>query len=433
MNSRRMFLKSPMVPIAAVGAYAATKALAASNSQQMLVVGPGGNFDTVAEAIESIADNNRNTPYLIKVLPGIYPLAWKVKEWITVEGSGPLSTIFEGDSNDSIQVAGSNIHLQNFGVRFTGSDHSQAAIRRKGFATAVYLNNIHIEHFGPGAAISNRGHDTRLTWWLNALKIRTEGTGLDIASHTYCDNLKIFMFGTNSGHDHIGCRVADSRSRIYLNNCRIGTGYGYGYDGEIVKNEVHGDNHVVAIWLPANSDKTRVEVHGLESFIRNESSSNPFVNINVIRIESGWVRAFGCFGQAESPGLWDLSSSLFQSSPGKVEQYACRFTDATGNSFGSSIEGVRTFSAINDGYVFDKFEAGLHRLIGGDGSFELKLRPGNGIMPGEKHTFKKIDSVGQVAINPNGNTLEGRSENIVLTASYDTLKIIWDGDEWLRF
>ena len=427
MSSRRSFIKSALLPVAG-SALLAGEAIGAGCPCNILEIGPGGDFSSVATALNSITDNAIDNPYLLRVLPGVYSLNWAPKSWTTIQGSGPLSTIFVGSNWDAIAIGQSDVHLKDFGIRFSGSIEGHAAIRRSGVASGVYLSGIHIEHTGHGAAIKNRGGDTKLTWWLRDLKIRTEGIGLDLGALTYCDDTKIILFGANSGHPHVGCRVTGNAVRIYLNQCRIGSGYAFDYRGGFITNDISGDDDVIGLWIPPGYNNSRVEIHGLESFCRNEDTLNYSVNVNVLRVESGWARAFGCFGQAETPADWSIGSSIYQAGPGKIEQYGCRFSGITGRTFGSSTMGVQTFTVADDGYAFDKFEGGLHRLDASGGPFQLRLR----VNLGEMHIFKKIDSVNPVTIDLNGATLEGNPVNVVLTNAYEKLSIVWDGTEWVR-
>ena len=438
MSTRRSFIKSSLLPVA--GSVVLVNAACSNNSNQdqsviatsspsnLLNIGPGGDFDDVAGALNSITDNSIDNPYLLRVLPGVYSLNWSPKSWTTIEGSGPLATIFVGSGWDSINIGESDVHLKDFGIRFTGSDEGHVAIHRSGAASGVHLSGIHIEHSGHGAAIRNSGGDPKLTWWLRDLKIRTEGIGLDIGAVTYCDDIKIMLYGTNSGHSHVGCRITGNSTRTYLNQCRIGTGYAYDYRDGFITNEVSGDDDVLGLWIPAGYQDSHVEIHGMESFCRNEDTVSHSVNVNVLRIETSWVRAYGCFGQAETPADWSIGSSIYQSGQGKIEQYGCRFSGITGRTFGSTTVGIQTFTFADDGYMFDKFEGGLHRLNASDGPFMLRLRAN----PGEMHIFKKIDGVNQVTIDLNGATLDGNPANVVLMDAYEKLSIVWNGTEWVR-
>ena len=414
-------------PVAA-NAFLSTSAQASVAVGTRIIVGPGGDFGNVADAINSITDNSESKPYLILVMPGIYSANWSTKEWVSVQGSGPLATIFQGSNWGGIKIAQPNVSLSNFGIRFTSTTQDHSAIRRTGLTSSINLSDIHIEVSGPGAAIANRGGATHQTWWLRDIKIRSEGIGLDLAGHTYCDNLKIFLFGVSSGHPHVGCRVTGNSVRIYLNNCRLGTGYGWEYKGGWVPNDVSGDDDLIGIWIPAGYSAARVEIHGLESFCRNDSVSNPSVNVNVIRAETGWVRAFGCFGQAES---W-VGKTLFQSGEGMIEQYACRFSGIQGDSFGSDTIGVQTFTYLDDGYQFQKFECGLHLLDATSGAFTLILEPPAYAVPGEVHIFKKVDGLNPVTVGLGGATLEGDSNDYVLSQEHEGLKIVWSGAEWVK-
>jgi len=365
-------------------------------------------------------------------MPGVYSLNWKTKDWVTVVGSGPMATIFEGAGWNRISVAGSNVHLSNFGVRYTGLSAGNAAILRSGRSSGVLLENIHIDHSGDGAAVRNAGGETFLTWWLKDLRVRTEGVGLHVGGHTYCDDLKVLLYGDHSGHAHVGCLVEGQSVRIYLNNCRIGTGYWNDYaDGAYIQNKVRGSDDVLGVWLPPGN-VAKVEIHGLESFCRNEDTSPLSVNVNVIRAESGWVRAYGCFGQAETPVDWAASRSLYQSGGGKIEQFACRFTKIKGESYGSEVLGVQTFTSADNGYRLSKYEGGVHKVNAANGSFTLLLPLPDYADPGVVHIFKKINSANSVTINLAGARLEGSYNSPVLRSAYSTLKITWDGKQWLR-
>jgi hypothetical protein len=432
MSQEMLSRRAIVAGMSVVAAAQVVSAAASSGTTNEIVVGPGCDFEQVATALASITGNSKDSPYVIRVMPGVYSLNWITKDWVTVVGSGPMATIFEGAGWNRISVAGSNIHLSNFGVRYTASNAGHAAIARSGLSSGVLLENIHIDHFGHGAAVRNAGGGSLLTWWLKDMRIRTEGVGLHVGAHTYCDNLKVLLNGNHSGHPHVGCLVEGQSVRIYLNNCRIGTGYWADYvEDAYIHNQVNGPDDVIGVWMPPGN-VARVEIHGLEAYCRNEDTSPQAVNVNVIRAESGWVRAFGCFGQAETPVDWAASKSLYQSGDGKIEQFACRFTRINGETFGSEVVGVQTFTNADDGYQFGKFEGGLHRLDASNGPFTLLLPNPVFADPGVVHMFKKINSQNSVTISLSGARLEGSFKRPILQAIYSTLKIMWDGNQWLR-
>ena len=433
-NNRRTFIKflPSQLALTAGGVALSSNYAIASGIQNVVTVGSGGDFAEVRDALNSILDNSSSNPYLIDVLPGVYSSNWTTKDWVTVAGRGPVTTIFEGSNWGGIKIASSNIQLRDFGIRFLGSQQGHGAIRRAGLSSYVSLSGLHIDHAGNGSSIKTSGGDNKQTWFIENCVIRSEGIGLDVGGHNYIDNTKVFLYGDNSGHAHIGCRATGNSFRIYLNNCRIGSGYGYGFNGSFIPNEISGDDDVIGVWLPSGYSGGRAEIHGLESFCRNDTTVNQSVRVNVLRIESGWVRAFGSFGQAETPIDWSIRQTVYQENDGKLEQYACRFTKTVGNTFGSEVQGVQTYTASNDGYTFDKFEGGLHRLDATDGSFTLYLRHPTFATPGVTHTFKKVSDANDVFLDLNGATLEDNPQTVVLSAKYDELKITWDGTEWIR-
>lgn len=433
-EDRRKFLMQAIgagVGVSLVGATSNAHGAGISNE---IVVGNGGDYLDVASALASITDASRTNPYVIRVLPGVYSSGFTTKSWVSIIGSGRTGTIFEGSNWQRITISGSNVTLSDFSVYHVGSNTNHTAIARSGLASEIILLNIDIDHTGPGRAIKNSQGDPKQTWWLSNLKIRSEGTALELGLQTYCDDLKILLHGEYSGQPHVGVKVIGNYSRVYLNNCRIGTGYWWGYDGNgFQANTVSGDDDVIGIWVPAGNSKCRIEVHGLESFCRNETTTNPNVKVSVIRLEDSWLRAFGCFGQAETPMDWALRRTLFQSQDAKIEQYACRFTNVEGDTTGVNILPTQTFTYLDNLYTFDKFEGGLHRVDTSGGDVELILRGhGAGEQPGESHFFKIIRGNNKLTLRLSaGNTLEGSTIDPVLQGLYASLKLIWDGEEWI--
>ena len=419
------------VGVGLVGAISNARGAGISNE---IVVGNGGDYPDVASALTSITDASRTNPYVIRVLPGVYSSNFKTISWVSIMGSGRTATIFEGSAWQNIKVAGSNVALSDFSVYHTGTNPSHAAILRSGTTSEVFLFDIDIDYTGPGRAIKNSQGDPKQTWWLNNLKIRSEATALEVGLQTYCDNLKILLHGSNSGHPHVGVKVIGNYCRVFLNNCRIGTGYWWGYDvNGFQANTVSGDDDVIGIWVPAGNAECRIEVHGLESFCRNETTTNPGVRVSVIRMEDSWLRAFGCFGQAETPMAWAIRQTVHQSQNGKIEQYACRFTNVEGNTTGVNIMPTQTFTYLDNFYSFDKFEGGLHRVDTSGGDVVLILRGhGSGEQPGETHFFKIIRGYNNLILRLSaGNTLEGSTIDPVIHGPYASIKLIWDGEEWI--
>jgi hypothetical protein len=433
-DDRRKFLVHAItggLGIGLVGAISHARGAGVSNE---IVVGNGGDYPDVASALATITDASRTNPYLIRVLPGVYNSNFTTKSWVSIVGSGRTATIFEGSVWQGIKVAGSSVTLSDFSVYHTGSNPNHTALARSGPASEIILFNIDIEQSGPGCAIRNAKGDTKLTWWLSNLKIRSEGTALELGLQTYCDNLKVLLHGNYSGQPHVGVKVIGNSCRVFLSNCRIGTGYWWGYDENgFQANTVSGDDDVIGIWVPAGNRNCKIEVHGLESFCRNETTTNPGVRVSVIRLEDSWLRAFGCFGQAENPMDWAICKTVHQSQNGKIEQYACRFTDVEGNTTGVDILPTQTFTYLDNFYTFNKFEGGLHRVDTSGGDVELVLHGHRlGEAPGETHFFKIIRGDNKLTLRLSaGNRLEGSTVDPVLQGLYASMKLIWDGEEWI--
>ena len=433
-DDRRKFLMHAITGGLGVGLVGAISSARGAGISNEIVVGSSGDYSDVASALASITDASRTNPYVIRVLPGVYSSRFTTKSWVSIVGSGRTATIFEGSVWQGIKVAGYNVTLSDFSVYHAGSNPNHAAIAKSGLASEIFLSNINIDYSGPGRAIKNSQGDPKLTWWLSNLKIRSEATALELGLTTYCDNLKVLLHGDNSGQPHVGVKVIGNYCRVFLNNCRIGTGYWWGYDENGFQyNTVSGEDDVIGIWVPAGNSNCRIEVHGLESFCRNETTTNPGVKVSVIRLEDSWLRAFGCFGQAETPMDWAIRKTVHQSGNGKIEQYACRFTDVEGNTTGVNILPTQTFTYQDNLYTFDKFEGGLHRIDTSGGDVELILRPhGSGEQPGETHFFKIIRGNNKLTLRLSfGNTLEGSTVDPVIQGLYSSIKLIWDGEEWI--
>lgn len=59
----------------------------------------GGDFTTITAALDSITDAAANSPYLIRVAPGVYEEQVTMKEYVSIEGAGEGITIIKGTSN----------------------------------------------------------------------------------------------------------------------------------------------------------------------------------------------------------------------------------------------------------------------------------------------------------------------------------------------
>lgn len=380
-----------------------------------------GYDETIQTVINSITDASVDMPYTIFIPPGVYDYTDQdlvMKEWVHLRGLGPEAKITTANWNNIIAI--SNSSISNLTIEYSGS--AQGGLTRETLIENFTIDRVNFNVFGSGAAI-NFGAGGSLRVWMNNVKIVTEGKGIYVNTYGcyYLRDVDIFLTGDNIGSPHIGIQI-NSGSRFYIWGSKIGTGYGY----PGISNDT--DQDVIGIYIPVtNINWPRIELHDLESFCRNEGAQEG-ANVNVIRVENGWVRCFGCFGQSETPPDWSIGSALYQSGDGIIETIGCRFSQCTGNVFGSLQRGVSQYTAADHNHVLDKFEGGLVLLDATDGDFTLKMRRDPTV--GDEYIFKKIDSTANVVtVFGNRNNIDGQA-SISLTSQYETLRIIGGHDEW---
>ena len=381
--------------------------------------------DTIQSVIDSIADASENMPYTILIPSGVYDCTGQdlvMKEWVHLRGFGPGATIIETANGNNI-IAISHSSINNLGIKYSGS--GEAAITKSGLIRDFVLNQVEFNIYGGNAAISFSSGGDFLVFMYN-VKIITEGKGLYIktAGCYYLHDVDIFLTGNNIGASHIGIQI-DGYSRFYIWGSKIGTGYGY--PGVI--NDT--DQDIIGLYVPVeNTSPTRIEVHDLESFCRNDGAQEG-VKVNVIRAEAGWFRCFGCFGQAETPPDWGRGKTLYQSGNGKIEVSGCRFSRYEGNIFGSPQRGVSQYTTADDQHALDKFEGGLILLDATDGAFTLKLP--YGVRSGDEYIFKKIDSSANVITIDGYNHMIDGQASVSLSSQYETVRIIGGATEWCTY
>ncbi len=411
-------------------------------AENLIVVGEGNLFIDINSALESIVDNSATNPYVIQIQPGIYS-SFTMKPYVDVIGSGINSTIIETTSSTPIIVA-SDASLQNLKVHFSGTGGGsgfQGAIQKRSNITDLVLSDleIHVDGItgaaGPrfGIYIVNGGH--QMTF--RNIKIKTESGGVHLSSGNYrfhgCD---IYMTGNSIGLPHYGI-YAQKAARIDWSGGRITTGYYY----PDISNDL--DQDVICIYIPAsNTYGCRVEAHDAEMYARNANASST-ARVNAVRAENGWVRLFGCLAQTELSNNINNNSSktVFGAfgtdneptqgvGAGKIEVHGSRISSQEGNTLSGQLIGVATY---NKNMNLEKWSGGLIRCDASYGAMTIKL-PWVGLNKpsGELHHFVKIDDTNNpVTINLYGASYQGSFANPVLGEKYESLKIIWDGTEWI--
>ena len=355
---RRNFLKKSSVPIMLAGTSTSTVAFAntseKNNASKIIIVGASANADysDLTTAVEQISDSSIDNPYLVKVEPGIFQLAklTKIPEFVHIEGSGANITSIRCEEWATLKVStGSSLsHLTISGnnVKTKGiiSPNAQRVINFKLSHVDIYLKG------GKSSAIAldNYNHVTHMD---NVLII-TDSIGMILQGFHYINSTNIFLSGVDTYTDYIGIFVP-GMCRLYLWNSKIGTGYGETNESGFAPNlEVIDPNSaVVGIFIPESNDQLpRLELHGVESFCRNEDMlyQPTSMGINCIRAENGWVRMFGCFTQSEVPLNPSLQVSIHQQGKGRVEVYGTRYSSLDGNLTSRGQKAVSNYSSPED-------------------------------------------------------------------------------------
>ncbi|MGR8931385.1 MAG: hypothetical protein ACU836_12140 [Gammaproteobacteria bacterium] len=442
LNKRNLF---KLATIGLASAAVSKNVLAQTTAfNNQIVVGPGGDYADIGDALASITDNGPFNPYQVIVLPGIYG-GFDTKEFVDVMGCGQKSTIIETGflRNQYIRV-GSNVTLSNMGIKYsgtTGSSYIRGAIEKlPGAVSELILHNLEFEIYNingvnaPKYAV-NFGGLVNLTAY--NLRIKTDAGGLRLAyGNSRWHGCDIYLTGKNVGVPHYGV-VLEHGNRFDWYCGRIGTGYYY--DSELED----PNQDVIGLYIPITNEigNCRAEIHNAEMFARNISPASG-VKVNAVRAENGWARLYGCYCQTEiTPDVFNNGSkSLFAASRtayqppnglgGIIEAYGCRVRSMEGYIIGGAgLQGYFQYSTADNGKTVQRYE-NLSLCDAGDGSFTLKLANDDPETSGVEHVFKKVDmSNNAVRIDGNGNHIDGMT-SVILTEPYQTVRVRRTADGW---
>src|SRR5262245_19866955 len=144
VSRRSMLAMSAGLGAAASVARASTRALG-----NEIVIGVGGDYRDIADAIAAISDNGPDNPYVLHLLPGTFG-AFQTKDFVDIIGAGVKSSIIEtAGSNGGYILLGSNVTMANLGIRYSGTSAGgtiRGAIQKQPnvSATEVVLQNIEL-------------------------------------------------------------------------------------------------------------------------------------------------------------------------------------------------------------------------------------------------------------------------------------------------
>jgi hypothetical protein len=419
-SSKRMFVGS-LAAVGALGAAltSASAQAASANGSNLVRVGPGGDFATIQDAIESISDASESNPYAVLIEPGRYNLASVgrpivLRPWVSLVGVDRNAVWIETDGDNNILCA-NDVVMSNISVSGpTGTLIQNNQPQLKDFV----VNNVRLVCDGVGPAFGSTQFIARLE--MRDCTIQTQGTGLDFPAggRIYLHDCNIHLFGSSQS-PHIGID-ASSYCRIFVFGGKIGSGYGY---DDIVET----DQDVIGVRTDANFDG-RVVMHGVWSICRNNGAPAG-TNINCIRVEgpNGWVRLFGGYYQAENDIGQGRPKTITNPGQGKIEIYGTRILHyGEGPVYSTNQIGLQRYSKVDDGKIL--YRGGLLLFNAAAGGFTVKLP---WAMATEQYILKKIDNTNNpVTISGNGYRIDGQT-SVILARPYDKVHLRFDGSNYL--
>lgn len=429
-----------------IGFFTSGKKSPLLKNNNTIIVGQGGDFTDIAEAMASITDNAVDNPYQILLLPGVYTGWGDSKQYVDVIGSGRNSTVIETSFTDYIRI-NSYSELANFKIQHSsvfGSATVRGAVEKvsSNSVTEAVLRNIEIDvddsiqgHTQPKYAISFGG-GVNLTAY--NLKIRTAGGGIRLNSgNSRFHNCDIYFDYEDIGLPRYGI-IMENGNRLDWYGGRIGTGYYYDQD------VIEPDEDIIGLYIPATntSGNCRAEIHDAEMFARN-ADANLSTKVHAVRADNGWVRMYGCYVQTE---LGDNTNSNTSKSihavygtadepatgdGGRVETYGCRVRSMYGFVHGGAgIQGPTYYDVSHNNNIIQRYE-GLAVCDATSGAFTLKLPTDEPATEGHEVEFYKSDaSANAITIDGNGNTINGAATH-VLSSQYDKVRLRRTKDGWI--
>lgn len=220
------------------------------------------------------------------------------------------------------------------------------------------------------------------------------------------------VYGTNSG----------ASGRVWMHDCWLGTGYTYA-------NPDKAGIEVSLIKIPSNMTEKRVELYGCHGFSRNEDLTS---DVSCIDVEGGWVRMFGCFFQAEQPGVVPVSvkttfGTATQSGSGNlrglIEMYGVRTNKIAGAVASDSWVGFIEASCDIRNYRHGHFQVDTQA-----GDVTLTILSASGY-PGVKLTFTHASGSNTLTISPTSGNIDGASTDTIAAGA--THEYFSNGSEWV--
>ena len=293
-------------------------------NRQLVKVGPNAedHFPDIQEAIDSIDDSSATKPYVIQVAPGNYKtfaLGAGNKNHITVKGSG-RSTRVNVDNTDEITFQGYRNSIQDMEIIYTDVGQGstiQHAVNMNGGYSELSVDRVYFDIIlgivGRTADVYALGNNTNRTGdgentntdrlVLRDVKVVSDGGGFNLGGQGAnklfnCDVVLTSRQGANApnGLDHVAYRFTGN-ARGFLYGCHCTSGY------EFPNVDDDGGN-VYAVQLSGTNNSLRVNIHGMNGIIRNDSATAG--NVSWIKVDPDVdanveCRIFDMRGQIEGP------------------------------------------------------------------------------------------------------------------------------------
>ncbi len=195
----------------------------------------GGDYTSVAEALDSISDAAADNPYLVRVMPGVYTETdlVEVKGYVHVRGSGPLATVVTSARTGSApNNAAATVDLLDNGrisqltVRNTGAGIYGIALYSAQSTRAAVVDNVVAEATGAGGT----GHYA--AYWNDAEAVIRNSTLFAGGAVGFGTAVNAAFGSVNIAGGFPQALIEDSilmgGSASNLENCNDATGTGFG-------------------------------------------------------------------------------------------------------------------------------------------------------------------------------------------------------------
>lgn len=119
----------------------------------IMVATSGGDFSSVADAMNSISAAGPTNRYLVQVGPGVYAESERVSvpAWVHLKGSGPHTTLISSTQSGTSATIGStavaladNAAISEIGILNTGTNAQAMGLYLAGASRETLIDNVHV-------------------------------------------------------------------------------------------------------------------------------------------------------------------------------------------------------------------------------------------------------------------------------------------------